>query len=93
MRYLEATICLPLTLEVPNNGVTVVKLWVDSSYRTHDEFKGHTGATMPMGKGHPYSKAKKQKLNTRSSTESELVGVDDLMPMVLWRRYFLEAQG
>ena len=25
--------------------------------------------------------------------ESELVGVDDMMPMILWARYFLAAQG
>jgi hypothetical protein len=35
----------------------------------------------------------KQKLNTRSSTESEIVGVDDFMPAICWTRYFLEAQG
>ena len=35
----------------------------------------------------------KQKLNTRSSTESELVGVDDMMPSILWTHYFLKAQG
>ena len=35
----------------------------------------------------------KQKLNTRSSTEAELVGVNDVMSIVLWTRLFLEAQG
>ena len=35
----------------------------------------------------------KQKLNTRSSTESEVVGADDFMPPIYWTRYFLEAQG
>ena len=34
----------------------------------------------------------KQKLNSRSSTETELISVDDLMPHVLWTRLFLEAQ-
>jgi hypothetical protein len=29
----------------------------------------------------------------KSSTEAELVGVDDVMPQVLWTLYFLEAQG
>ena len=29
----------------------------------------------------------------RSSTETELVGVDDLMPAVLWSSNFLKAQG
>ena len=35
----------------------------------------------------------KQKLNTRSSTETELVGVDDMMPDVLWSALFLQEQG
>ena len=36
---------------------------------------------------------KKQKLNTHSSTEVELVSVDDVMPQVLWTRYFMNTQG
>ena len=35
----------------------------------------------------------KQKINTRSSTEAELVGVNDALGMVLWVRHFMEAQG
>jgi hypothetical protein len=31
-------------------------------------------------------------LNARRSTEAELVGVNDMMSMVLWKRHFLEAQ-
>jgi hypothetical protein len=48
---------------------------------------------MSLGKGSVYSASTRQKLNTKSSTEAELVGVDDVMPQVLWTRYFLEAQG
>jgi hypothetical protein len=32
-------------------------------------------------------------LNTKSSTEAELVGADDVLPQMLWTLYFLEAQG
>jgi hypothetical protein len=39
------------------------------------------------------STSTKQKLNTRSSTETEVVAVDDLMPQVLWTNYFISAQG
>ena len=46
-----------------------------------------------MGRGAITSISAKQKVNTRSSTEAELVGVDDAMGPVLWTRYFLEAQG
>ena len=35
----------------------------------------------------------KQKINTRSSTEAELVGVNDAMDLILWTRKFIEAQG
>ena len=35
----------------------------------------------------------KQKLNTRSSTEAELVGVDDLIGKLLWVQEFLREQG
>jgi hypothetical protein len=37
--------------------------------------------------------SRKQKLNTRSSTEAELVGADDAVTMILWTRLFLEEQG
>ena len=35
----------------------------------------------------------KKKLNTKSSTEAELVAVDNLIPQILWTHYFLQAQG
>jgi len=35
----------------------------------------------------------KQKLNTKSSTEVELVAIDDAMGQILWTRHFLAAQG
>ncbi len=54
---------------------------------------GHTGGGLTLGRGFPITASTKQKLNTRSSTESELVGVDDMMPIILWTRYFLLSQG
>ena len=35
----------------------------------------------------------KQKLNTCSSTDTELVGADEFMPEICWTRYFFKAQG
>jgi hypothetical protein len=55
--------------------------------------KGQSGAMVSFGQGMPISFSRKQKLNTRSSTKSEIVGVDDAMPSVTWTRYFLEEQG
>ena len=46
-----------------------------------------------MGTRAAQAVSRKQKLNTRSSTESELVAVDDVSTMVLWTKLFLEGQG
>ena len=46
-----------------------------------------------MGRGFPIVALWKQKLNTKSLTECELVGVDDMMPIVLWTCYFLLEHG
>ncbi len=37
--------------------------------------------------------SQKQRLNTRSSTEAEVVGVDDASSQILWTNYFIKAQG
>ena len=80
---------MKLTLSV--DSLALVKWWIDASHLTHQDCKGHTGRMMSLGKGAIISSSKKQKLNVRSSTEGELVGVDDMSPMVLWVKYFLES--
>jgi hypothetical protein len=55
--------------------------------------KSHTGGALSLGKGVVYGTSTRQRINTKSSTEAELVGVNDVLPQVLWTRYFLEAQG
>ena len=91
MKYIRGTAKLPLILRA--NGSGIVKWWIDGSFGVHPNMLGHTGGGLSMGTGFPIVNSTKQKLNTRSSTESELVGVDDCMPAVCWTRYFLEAQG
>ena len=46
-----------------------------------------------MGAGSIYSTSTKKKLNTKSSTEAEIIGVSNILTQVLWTRYFLKAQG
>ena len=48
---------------------------------------------MSLGKGSAYSTSTCNKINTKSSTKAELVAVNDVMPLILWTQYFLEAQG
>lgn len=82
---------LPLVLGADSSGV--LNWYVDASFAVHPNMRGHTGGGLTMGRGFPIVSSTKQKLNTRSSTESELVAVDDMMPSILWTRYFLKAQG
>ena len=91
MQYLRATVYMPLTLEATD--VSIVKWWADASFAVHPDMKSHTGGIMTLGKGAIYGTSTRQKINTKSSTEAELVGVNDVMPQVLWTRYFLESQG
>ena len=91
MKYLKGTMFMKLKLSVENLGL--IQWWVDASYNVHDDCKGQTGAMMSLGRGAPISFSRKQKLNVRSSCEGELVGIDDALPIILWTRYFIEAQG
>jgi hypothetical protein len=91
IKYLMGTKTLPLTLGADGSGV--FKWWVDGSFGVHPNMRGHTGGGLSMGRGFPITSSTKQKLNTRSSTESELVSVDDCMPAICWTRYFMEEQG
>ena len=91
MQYLRATINMALTLEADN--LHVIKWWADGSFAVHPDMRSHTGGCMTLGRGVIYGTPRRQKLNTKSSTEAELVAADDIMPQLLWTRYFLEAQG
>jgi hypothetical protein len=91
LQYLKGTKSMPLNLTVDNLQCT--RWQIDASHGTHDDCKGHTGAGMTLGKGASISFSRKQKTNTRSSTETEMVGVDDAMPQVSWSLYFLQEQG
>jgi hypothetical protein len=91
MKYLRQSTVLPLIPEAEVSNI--IKWWVDGAFAVHNDMKSHTGGLVSLGKGAAYPTSTQQKLNTRSLTEAELVGVDDVMALVLWTRYFLEAQG
>ena len=91
LEYLHGTSDMPLTLSIDN--LTVVKSWVDASYAIHKDMRSHTGGIIMMGKGTLYARSSKQKLNTKSSTEAELVGASDFLSQTLWTQHFLQSQG
>ena len=89
--YLRGTKGLCLTLEAKD--MSVIHWWIDASFAVHADYKSHTGACLSFGRGCPVNISSKQKINTRSSTEAELVGINDAMALVLWCRLFIMGQG
>ena len=88
--YLIGTNYLPLTISA--NGTGVLKWYVDGLYGVHQNMRGHSGGGLSMGTVFPISYSTKQKLNTRSPTESEIIGVNNFMLSIIWTRKFLNAQ-
>jgi hypothetical protein len=91
LKYLHCTYSLPLTLFA--DSLTSIVWYVDASHQTHDDCKGHTGSIITFGSGATTSSSTKQKPSSKSSTESELIGLYDKLGDILWTRPFLEAQG
>jgi hypothetical protein len=91
VEYLYSTCELPLILAADGTGV--LSWYVDALFAVHPDMRGHTGGAMTMGMGFPLDKSTKHKLNTRSSTESEIAAADNLIPQILWARLFMKAQG
>ena len=91
MKYLNGTQDRKLTLSA--DDIRVIKWYIDASFAVHPDYKSHTGGAMTFGRGAPINISRKQKLNTKSSTDAELVGADDASVMILWTKLFMEHQG
>jgi len=71
----------------------MMKTWVDAAYAVHHGMKSHTGGVMSFGTGVLNATSTKQKLNTKSSPEAELVGASDYLPWTIWVKRFMKYQG
>ncbi len=81
MGYLRVDRLHPLILSADGSGV--VMWYVDALFAVHPNMRSHTGGGLTMGRGFPINCSTKQKLNRQSSTESEVVAVDDMMPIFI----------
>jgi hypothetical protein len=91
IKYLRGTPDLGITLEA--DKFVSVTAYVDASFAVHRDAKSHTGLVVSLGKGPVLSSSSRQKLVTKSSTESELVGLSDSSGSIIWMRNFLLCQG
>jgi hypothetical protein len=90
LQYLNKIKYLKLTIIVKD--LAILKWYVDGSHNIHWDCKGHAGAMFTLGEGAVSSYSRKLKTNTRSSTETELVGAEMYMPEMLWSLYFIQSQ-
>ena len=70
-----------------------MKWFADAAFAVHQDMKSHTGLNMTWGQGSVISASRKQKLNTTSSCEAELVAANDAMGPLMWTKLFLQKQG
>jgi hypothetical protein len=92
LKYINGTRELGIRLGA-NSAMQIIS-HIDASFAVHGDLKGHTGCTITIaGAGPIYVNSSKQKLNSKSSTESELIALSDSASQVIWTRNFLIAQG
>lgn len=89
LQYIKTMIDLELIIGA--DTFTAFKTFV--AYRVHMDMKSHTGGAMTFRHDVIMSKSSKQKLNVKSWTKGEVVGMSDYVSFPIWIRYFLEEQG
>ena len=89
IKYLRGTPTLGLRFRPSEINVTG---FIDASFAVHVDYKSHTGLCVQLG-GTIFAKSTKQKINTKSSTEAELIGLSDSLSHVIWCSEFLIHQG
>jgi hypothetical protein len=64
-------------------------------YAFHEDMRGQSGAVLLAGNCTVLFRSNKQKVNTSisTSTETELVAVDDALPTIQWTKKFMCEQG
>ena len=78
---------------IGTKSVDQLYTWVDAAFAVHDNMRSQTGGVIPFRHGMVHCRSNKQKLNTLSSTEVELVGTSEYVPFAFWLMMFLEDQG
>ena len=66
------------------NSMHTIHWYMNESYGTHSDHKGHTGMMMIMGFGDLMIMSSGHKINVKISTKAELVGLDDALADILW---------
>lgn len=74
-------------------GKISVCCYIDASFACHEDMRSRTGCILFCCGNFVGAWTSKQSQNTKSSTESELVGVTDECGWVIWAQNWMAAQG
>ena len=91
MNYVHGTLDLISIVGIEHVGK--LHTHIDAAHGVHHNMRSHTGGACTFGVGVFGAMSSKQKLNTASSTESELVGNSDFVTKPIALALFMEAQG
>ena len=81
---------IPLILE--SDGLENMVWSIDASFIVCIDMQSQTWYCLTLGTGSPISGLLGQKVNTRSTTESERIGVDDVIGYVEWTSLYCKGQ-
>ena len=81
LAYLNGTKNLKLTLGA--DSPLGIDSYIDSSHAVYSNGRSQSGLAITLGRGLVMGKSSKQNINTKSSTESELVGTTDMASNVI----------
>ena len=84
---------LDLEAFVGIEGICEFVMFIDASCAVHMNMRSHSGGSMVFGTCCFSPMSKMQKLNTKSSTDSEIFGVSDYSPKVICMHLIMEVQG
>jgi len=73
-----------ISMEFSNKATLEPCIYADASHLLHQDAKGHGGIILSLGSAPIMTKSYKLKLNTRSSTESELVVLEAASSYAKW---------
>ena len=90
MKYIKGTLGVNMTLR--EDSLYVIKWWLDASFDTDHDWRGHTGGTMFLVTGFITIGSWKQNINGWRSTDNTLIGVKNMMGSLLWTLYFIQGK-
>jgi hypothetical protein len=89
--FVYGTLDLELTLVADN--LNYICTWVDVSYILHSIMKSYTGGVISMGADGSLCRSTQQNLNTKRSTEVEIVGATNYLTSSIWSKMFMQSKG